>query len=500
MGQGFKIRLATSEYVQPDIHKTNEADHNAVSYSLRPGTIVGDRKISKRSDELDNSAPPPPLLPITDEIAAAAALVAEADAAQNGEPPSPALLKRTTSTYWMDNLQHLGTSPWGKNSTYKVYRNVVSDYGAKGDGKADDTKAIWNAIHDGNRCGAGCNGASTLNAVVFIPGGTYLVSTNITVLFGTQLVGDPTNMPTIKAASSFVGLGVLSTDVYVGDGAGADGKDNEWYVNTASFYRSIRNVRIDITGAHPSLNMTAIHYQVAQATSLHNVEINATATYPNGQMGMFAENGSGGFMSDVVFNGGNWGFFGGNQQFTVHRLTFNGCKTAIQIIWNWGWVWKDILIQNADVGIMYVPNDRVSAPDGAGTIMDSTFIGVGTAVMVAPPSSKPNSGTTGLILSNLVFRGVTHGVADSSGNQLLAGSGSVTYWVLGAVYDGANNRTWTQGTQDPMDDDLLTTQGWTPPLINAPPSSPYYAYQRPQYEQNTVTDFVQVKKVGAKGT
>ncbi len=77
----------------------------------------------------------------------------------------------------------------------------------------------------------------------------------------------------IKAAGSFVGLGVLSTDVYVGDGAGADGKDNEWYVNTASFYRQIRNLKVDITATNPNAYVCAIHYQIAQATSLQNVEL-----------------------------------------------------------------------------------------------------------------------------------------------------------------------------------------------------------------------------------
>lgn len=68
----------------------------------------------------------------------------------------------------------------------------------------------------------------------------------------------------------------MSTDVYVGDGTGADGKDNEWYVNTANFYRQIRNFKIDITATHPDAYVCALHYQVAQATSLQYVELVAT--------------------------------------------------------------------------------------------------------------------------------------------------------------------------------------------------------------------------------
>ena len=46
------------------------------------------------------------------------------------------------------------------------------------------------AMRDGNRCGAGCNGATATNAVVYLPAGVYLVSTPIVVLFGTQFIGD----------------------------------------------------------------------------------------------------------------------------------------------------------------------------------------------------------------------------------------------------------------------------------------------------------------------
>ncbi|KAM0543160.1 hypothetical protein ACHAPJ_012458 [Fusarium lateritium] len=52
------------------------------------------------------------------------------------------------------------------------------------------------------------------------------------------------------------------------------------------------------------------------------------------QIGIFAENGSGGTMSDITFRGGAFGIFGGTQQFTAQRLTFDGCTTGTQIIWD----------------------------------------------------------------------------------------------------------------------------------------------------------------------
>jgi hypothetical protein len=45
------------------------------------------------------------------------------------------------------------------------------------------------------------------------------------------------------------------------------------------------------------------------------------------------ENGSGGFMGDLVFVGGNFGAYLGNQQFTTSGLLFDRCRTGLQIHW-----------------------------------------------------------------------------------------------------------------------------------------------------------------------
>jgi hypothetical protein len=171
--------------------------------------------------------------------------------------------------------------------------------------------------------------------------------------FGTQVIGDANNRPTLVAAPSFMSLGVLCTDEYTGAPvAGIDGWDPEHYVNTANFYRQIRNIVIDIQQIAQGTLVTRIHYQVAQATRLQNVELVAAAG--SSQIGMYAENGSGGKISDFTFTGGRIGIKGGNQQFTAQRLTFNGCTTGIQVIWDWGWVWKFITMTNVRVGFQLV--------------------------------------------------------------------------------------------------------------------------------------------------
>ena len=66
----------------------------------------------------------------------------------------------------------------------------MKDYGAVGDGVHDDTDAINKAISDGNRCGQDCGSSTMLQAVVYFPAGTYLVSYSIVAYYFTQLIGD----------------------------------------------------------------------------------------------------------------------------------------------------------------------------------------------------------------------------------------------------------------------------------------------------------------------
>ncbi|KAI8649290.1 hypothetical protein NCS57_01465700 [Fusarium keratoplasticum] len=72
--------------------------------------------------------------------------------------------------------------------------------------------------------------------------------------YNTQFLGDPINVPTILAASSFVGLGVFTSNKYVADDVG-------WYLNTANFLRSIRNFKIDIRLTDPGAYVYGIHWQ-----------------------------------------------------------------------------------------------------------------------------------------------------------------------------------------------------------------------------------------------
>lgn len=349
-------------------------------------------------------------------------------------------------------------------------------------------------MNNGTRCGKDCNGSTTKNAIVYFPPGTYLISSTIPMPFGTQVIGDAINRPILAASPQFVGLGVLSTDEYTGGGVGSDGGDQQYYVNTANFYRQIRNVIIDISKTPSSsgaaLGQCCIHYQVAQATSLENVELIAAAG--STQVGLYAENGSGGQISDVTFTGGAAGIYGGNQQFTAQRLTFNGCTTGVHLIWDWGWVWKSVTMNNVGVGFQLTAEEGAVGNIGSTSIFDSSFTNVGTVIVIAPSSSTPGSGSTGLALENLKLSGVTTVVADTTGAVILAGSSAtVDEWALGPVYEGSTTaRSYSTGGK-------IGSYKVTQSLLDA--NGDYFERAKPQYEDVDVGSFFHVKDAGATG-
>lgn len=335
-------------------------------------------------------------------------------------------------------------------------------------------------MNTGNRCGEKCNGSTTKNAIVYFPPGRYLISSTIPLPFGTQVIGDAIDRPTLLASESFVGLGVLSTDEYTG----GEGGSQQWFVNTANFYRQIRNIVIDIRQAGQKI--ACLHYQVAQATSLQNVDLIAVGD----QIGMYAENGSGGQLSDVSFIGGT-GIYGGAQQFTAQRLTFSGCSTGVHIIWDWGWTWKSINMTNVGIGFRLVSDDP-SGSVGSLSIIDSSFENVGSVVILAPEASAAGGGGTGLVLDNVKLSRVSTAVADTTGKVYLDGSTeTVTDWVLGSVYAGSTtDRTQSNGAK------IGTYQ--RPPRLTDD-NGAYFERAKPQYENRGVDDFAHIKDMGVMG-
>lgn len=120
-----------------DLNRARYAHMARNRYTLKPGTIVGGQPVAGRgirsmrrraaaADSLEDA--PPPLFEVTPELAAAAALLAELDAAgglgANASSPSnttqSVLEARAGGTYWMETIARKGTVPWGDDPSYKV--------------------------------------------------------------------------------------------------------------------------------------------------------------------------------------------------------------------------------------------------------------------------------------------------------------------------------------------------------------------------------------------
>lgn len=387
------------------------------------------------------------------------------------------------SDWWFGNIERTGRVPFGTNNNYPVFRNV-KDYGATGDGRTDDTAAINAAITaGGGRCGLGCKSSTNTPALVYFPPGTYLVSSPILGYYYTHIVGDLKDVPTIKATPNFQGSAVIDANPYSNTG------DN-WFQNQNNFFRQIRNLKIDLR-SQPMNTGTGIHWQVAQATSLQNIEffMVESSSEDNRQQGIFMENGSGGFMTDLIFHGGRYGAVFGSQQFTARNLEFNNCKTAILQIWGWIWNFHGLKVNNCGVGVDLTTGgsgDKQSV--GSIIVQDATFSN--TRVGVTTLYDTNQRGTYGtLVIDNTDF--VNTGIAvqnPSTGRTILGGNKKVGSFVQGRSYVGSNGQA-IQGERPAPSKPagLLDSNGHI------------FTRSKPQYRDVPASKFISVKRHGARG-
>ncbi|CAJ2505526.1 Uu.00g129200.m01.CDS01 [Anthostomella pinea] len=421
----------------------------------------------------------------------AAAEAAAASTVAPSDPDSAALTghileqRQAVGSYWYETIAHQGISAFNANrANYKVYRNV-KDYGAKGDGKTDDTAAIQRAISDGNRCAPGaCLSSSTTNAVVYFPGGTYLLSSSIVSYYATNLIGNPDNMPVLKATNGFNGFGVIDGAQYQPGGVLPYGPTN-------IFWRQVRNFVIDLTAIPAAVEATGIHWPTAQATSLQNIIFKMSSDSGTKHQGLFIEAGSGGIMNDLVFYGGLNGAVFGNQQFTVRNLTFYNAVTAIYQIWDWGWTYKSISVNNCTVGLDMASRDPSNEAVGSVTFFDSSFTNTKIAFNISRNAiTQPSSGGS-LAIENVSLKNVALAIQHGPSRlPILAGTtGSTTIasWVSGRVYNPTGPNVVTGAITPPARPASLVAKGR------------FYERSKPSYATLPSTSFSSIRAGGARG-
>ncbi|KAF8900737.1 exo-beta-1,3-glucanase [Gymnopilus junonius] len=376
-------------------------------------------------------------------------------------------MKSTTSPFWLENIKHQGISPFHDDSA-------------------------------GTRC-------SEMSR-------TYVISAPIVAYYYTQLIGDAKNPPTLLAAHSFDGMAVIDANPYIPGGGGA-----QYYQATNNFFRSIRNFVIDVrqyvdrlfasrsnfpdvlrflrVPAHKSQG-TGIHWQVAQATSLMNIVFELSAAPNTAHQGIWMENGSGGFMGDLIFNGGKFGIWGGNQQFTVRNITVNNAQTGVYSLWNWGWTYQDVKFNDCQVGFDIQTGGLTvdSQTTGAQAIIDAVVTNTPIFIRTSQPSNGSLAGS--LVVNNAKLINVPIAVGVLDGPVVLSGTippvpfKIIESWAQGNVYEGSDAQArFVQGVLPPPQR----------PLSLLGPDGRIVSHGHPQYEDYDVNDFVSARDYGAVG-
>ena len=294
-------------------------------------------------------------------------------------------------------------------------------------------------------------------------------------------------------------MAVLDSDPYNDDGS-------NWFTNQNNFFRQIRNFVIDITAMPPGQG-AGIHWQVAQATSLQNIHFKMVkGGEGNKQQGIFQDNGSGGFMTDLTFEGGNYGAFLGAQQWTIRNVTFKDANEGLYMNWNWGYTLQNLYFENCQVGLN-MSNTPDNQTVGSVILMDSMMKNVQKGVVTAYSKTKnvPASGNT-LIVDMVHFADTPIAIADVKGQTLLKGGDMVKSWIQGHAYTTGTTTAGnaTQSTCAASAPSASSTnvqasvKGLDKPKALLAQDGRFFTRSKPQYESVPASSFISVKDAGAK--
>lgn len=159
-------------------------------------------------------------------------------------------------------------------------------------------------------------------------------------------------------------------------------------------------------------------------------------------------------------------------------MVFVGCRTGIDMLWDWGWTWKGLLMSTTENGIRMSGDFR----GGSIIVMDSFLLGMSKGISVSTPVGNTPSEKFTITLDNVEVFGVGKAVDhETDGAQLEGGSRVIRSWVVGKVYDEKNpSGTYQSGPLSA----LHPTEG------SLMKGGAYYRRQKPQYENLVASDFI----------
>lgn len=171
------------------------------------------------------------------------------------------------------------------------------------------------------------------------------------------------------------------------------------------------------------------------------------------------------------------------------NLIFNDCGTAIIQLWNWGWTYIGVQINNCGKGIDISANSDGKQQVGSLTLIDSAIANTPVGIVTAwSPSSQPATAGS-VVLENVALQNVPVAVSGPSGTMLSGSSGSttITAWSQGHRYtpNGPTNQVGA-----------IAANSRPSALLDG---NKYYTRSKPQYESLPASSFVSVRSAGARG-
>ena len=258
---------------------------------------------------------------------------------------------------------------WYDTTTHGHSFRSVHDFGAKGDGITDDTRAIQQAI--AARVGSTEQKQPSL---VYLPSGRYLVSDTLVMYYHSHLVGSLSAVPgcrsTLVLARGAAGFSdsAAPKPMLVTDNGFNRNTSSPWWEDNVDknmlFYAQVHHLDLDTSGHSGAVG---ILWAVAQQTSLRDIHVEATGSLAGldiGYSGSFGYKfphgghqscGGGGTVNNVTVVAGEYGVRVSASQWYLDQVRASGqTKAGMLVDQAWAVVMLDIRVSDAPVGIQTI--------------------------------------------------------------------------------------------------------------------------------------------------